>query len=549
VKRYSDQRQVEEESSEEDIISELNGVEEESPQKKVLIDVTINDHPRKMELDTGAGVTVISERDFKSKWQPTNMKLRSATGQRLYLAGEAMVKVKIGETTKNVKLYIAKGECPALFGRNWISEFYGKDWAERFTQVNLLEIEDQVQALCKKYDETVFKPGLGKLKEIKASLKLKQNTQPKFCKPRPVPYAVKPKLEATLEKMVAEGNIEKVDYSEWATPIVAVVKPDGSVRVCGDYKVTVNPCLEVNQHPLPRIEDCFQAMNRGKKFTKLDLAQAYNQVPLEEVAKELTTINTHLGLYRWNRLPYGVASSPAIFQEIMDKILHGTQHTVWYLDDILITGETEQEHLQNLNEVLRQLEKYGLCVRKRKCTFFQESVQYLGYTIDSEGFRPVQEKVEAIVSAKEPESIEQLQSFLGMVNYYGKFIPKLSTITAPLNRLRQKGIPWRWAEKEKAAYAALKKQLSSAKVLVHYDPALSLKLDCDASAVGIGAVLSHVMRNGEEKPIAYASRSLNKAERNYSQIEREALSIVWGIRKYGSPWRRSKDHVQVQMHN
>ena len=137
-----------------------------------------------------------------------------------------------------------------------------------------------------------------------------------------------------------------------------------------------------------------------------------------------------------------------------------------------------------------------------------------------------------IMKAKTPQNIDQLQSFLGMVNYYGKFIPNLSTISAPLNRLRQKEVPWQWTEKEEEAVNKLKKHLISAKVLVHYDPKLPLKLDCDASSVGIGAVLSHVYSDGSEKPIAYASRSLTKAERNYSQIEREALSIVWGIKKF-----------------
>ena len=132
------------------------------------------------------------------------------------------------------------------------------------------------------------------------------------------------------------------------------------MRVCGDYKVTLNPCLEVQQYPLPRVEECFQAMNGGNKFTNIDLAQACNQIMLDDESKSLTTINTHKGLYQWTRLPYGVASSPAIFQGIMDKILQGLHQVVWYLDDILITGETEEQHLANVEEVLSRLEKYGL---------------------------------------------------------------------------------------------------------------------------------------------------------------------------------------------
>ena len=316
-----------------------------------------------MEVDTGAAVTVVSEKTCKVKVKPTKTKLKSVTGQTMPLVGEAMVQAEIGGIKRKVKLFVAKGKCLSLFGRDWIQVFYGDNWAGRLTQVNALETTEksnQLQVLLEKYDQTVFRPGLGELREIEAKLKLKPNAQPKFCKPSPVSYAVKVKLGETLERMVIEGNLEKIDYSEWATPIVAVMKPDGSVRVCGDYIVTLNPCLEVNQHPLPRIEECFQTMNGGKTFTKLDLAQAYNQVQLEEASRELTVINTHKGLYRWKRLPYGVASSPAIFQEIMDKLFHELSHVVWYLDDILVSRTTEQEHLNNLEEVFKRLEKYGL---------------------------------------------------------------------------------------------------------------------------------------------------------------------------------------------
>ena len=347
-----------------------------------------------------------------------------------------------------------------------------------------------------------------------------------------MPFAVKPRLEKALEEMVEEGNLERVDFSRWGTPVVPVVKPNGTVRVCGDYKVTLNPCLEVPQYPLTRAEECFHTMNGGKHFTKIDLAQAYNQVTLDEESRDLTTINTHKGLYRWTRLPYGVASSPAIFQEIMDKILQGLHQVVWYLDDILITGETEDQHLSNIEEVLSRLQKYGLRARVNKCRFFEESVEYLGHLINQEGIHPVERKVVAILEAKLPKNVEQLQSFLGMVTYYAKFISNMSTITAPLNDLKRKGVIWKWGKKEEKAFTTLKKEVVSTKVLVHYDSQLPLKLDCDASSVGVGAVLSHIMGDGTERPIAYASRSLSKAERNYSQIEREALSIVWETKSF-----------------
>jgi len=191
-----------------------------------------------------------------------------------------------------------------------------------------------------------------------------------------------------------------------------------------------------------------------------------------------------------------------------DQVLQGLKQMVRYLDDILITGESAAEHLKNLEEVLARLEKFGLRTRLSKCQFFPDSVEYLGHMIDKEGIHTLKRKVEALTNAKTPQNVEQLQSFLGMVNYYAKYIPNLSTISAPLNCLRQKDIPWKWTEKEEEEVNKLKHHLSSAEVLVHYNPKTPLKLDCDASSVGIGAVLSHVQPDGTEKPIAYASRSL-----------------------------------------
>ena len=408
-----------------------------------------------------------------------------------------------------------KGNVLRLFGREWINTFFGKDWLQRLVNINTIIKKGapmKLQELLDIYAETVFKPGLGKLKGMTAKLMLRPEAVPRFCKPRPIPYALRPKVEATLEKMEKEGNIEKVEISDWATPVVPVMKPDGSVRICGDNKVTLNPYLQVPQHPIPRAEECFHAVNGGKKFTKLDLAQAYNQIMLDEASKQLTTINTHCGLYRWNRLPFGVASSPAIFQGIMDKVLHGLNHVVWYLDDTLVSGEDDEQHLKNLAEVLYRLEKYGLRGRLSKCQFFQDSVEYLGHEINQEGIQPLEKKVTAIKQAPSPKTVEQLESFLGMINYYGKFIPNLSSIAAPLNQLRHKNRSWQWGSQEETSFQKLKEELVSAKVLVHYNPQLPVKLDCDASSTGIGAVLSHQMLDGTERPIAFASRSLTKAE-------------------------------------
>ena len=421
-------QKLDSENEEEEELSQLNGMEERDIQtlnSKPLMEVHINGQLVWMEIDTGAAVSVVSQKNLKIPMKKSSKQLQSATGQILELAGEAKVKVKVKGMKKVVRIYIAKGECPSLFGREWINTFFGKDWLQRLVNIKAISkqgVPPKLQTLLDKYSKTVFKPGLGKLRGITAKLTLRPEAIPKFHKPRPMPYAMRPKVEATLTQMVKEGNIEKVECSDWATPVVPVMKPDGSVRICGDYKVTLNPCLQVPQHPIPRAEECFHAVNGGKKFTKLDLAQAYNQIMLDEASKQFTIMNTHWGLYRWCRLPFGVAASPAIFQGIMDKVLHGLNYVVWYLDDILVSGENDQQHLENLAEVLNRLEKYGLRGRLSKCQFFQDSVEYLGHEISQEGIRPLEKKVEAIKQAPTPKTVEQLESFLGMIkNLYPTF--------------------------------------------------------------------------------------------------------------------------------
>ena len=177
-----------------------------------------------------------------------------------------------------------------------------------------------------------------------------------------------------------------MEYADWAAPVVAVLKSDRkSVRLCGDFRMTVNPVAKLHRHPIPRVEDLFATLQRGKKFTKLDLSQAYQQLPLHPDSRKYVVINTHKGLFQYTRLPYGISSAPGIFQKEMDNLLAGIPGVVVYLDDILVTGVTEQEHLQSLEEVLKRLEQSGLRARKSKCLFMVSSVSYLGHKIDAEG--------------------------------------------------------------------------------------------------------------------------------------------------------------------
>lgn len=492
--------------------------------------VSVNGAKVKMEVDTGAAVSVISEglyqRRFKSvKLSPANCVLKTYSQESLQLMGKFTAKVKCKEVTKKLELLVVKGKGPALMGRDWISQLK-LDWS----RVNRVAPET-VDDVCARH-ASVFKPGLGKLKGIEAKLQVTENAVPKFCKPRNVPYALREAVERELAKLEAEGVISPTNYSDWAAPIVCVPKKDDSVRICGDYKVTINPWLNVEQYPLPRTQDLFAKLAGGQQFTKLDLSQAYQQVQLEENSRRYLTINTHKGLYHYNRLPYGVASAPAIFQKIMDQVLQGMDGVICYLDDILVTGKDTESHLANLEEVLRRLESANLRVKQEKCEFMKSSVSYLGHVIDAMGIHPMKEKTDAIQKAAVPKNVTELRSFLALLNYYGKFIPNLSTLIQPMTALLHKDVVWQWSEKCQSAFENAKKSLQSDKLLVHYDPDLPLILACDASPYGVGAVISHRMKDGSERPIAFASRMLTKTEQNYSQIEKEALGLVFGVMKF-----------------
>ena len=237
----------------------------------------------------------------------------------------------------------------------------------------------------------------------KARLALKEGSQPKFCKARPVPYAMKPKVEVELKRLEKEGILRKVKFSDWATPIVPVAKSNGAVRICGD------PQLQTEEYPLPRIDDIFAKLTGRQKFTKIDLRQAYHQMEVEEESQEYLTINTHQGLYRYNRLVFGITSAPAIWQRSRDQILEGVERTSCILD-MIIRGKDDKEHLENLEGVLKRLQANGLRASREKCEFFQTKITYCGHEVDWHGLHKT-----------------QLRSFLGLVNYYHKFLPNLAT--------------------------------------------------------------------------------------------------------------------------
>ena len=504
------------------------------PSRPLSVQMEVDRVPLQMELGTGATVSLISrttkEKLFpQAKLLPSKVILQTYTTERIDVIGVMKVRVKYGIFDDMLELLVVEGKGPALMGRDWL-QVVRLDW-QTLGIAKLSTKTSPLEDLLQKYSQ-LFGPDQGTMKELTASLTVRPDAKPRFFRPRPVPYALKEPIERELDRLEEAGVVEKVDYSDWAAPIVPVPKPDGSVRLCGDYKVTINPALEVDQYPLPKPADLMASLSGGKMFSKIDLSSAYQQMVLTEESRKYVTISTHRGLYRFTRLPFSVASAPALFQKAMDTILRGIPNTLCYLDDILVTGSSVEEHLANLEEVFRRLQNYGLRLKQSKCSFLQNSVEYLGHRVDANGFQASPKKVEALRQAPSPRNLAELRSCLGLINYYGRFLPNLSTLLQPLNNLLRKEQEWAWTDECEEAFQQAKKMLTSADVLVHYDPQMPLRMAGDASAYGVGAVLSHVFPDGSERPIAYASRTLSQSEQNYAQVEKEALALIFGVQKF-----------------
>ena len=291
-----------------------------------------------------------------------------------------------------------------------------------------------------------------------------------------------------------------------------------------------NHQLEPHRHSMPLPEDLMRKLGGGYGFTKIDLADAYNQIMLAPDSQKRLALSTHRGVHLQMRLPFSITSAPGYFQEIMDPLTSDLRGVAVYIDDILVSGTTASEHLENLRALLHRLESKGLRCRLEKCVFAQPSVEYLGHILSSQGIAKGP-KANDVMQMPAPENVSGLRSFLGSIQFYSKFLPNLAT-SEPLHRLTKKDTTWIWGAEEQAAFQKLKNLLCADNVLVHFDPSLPVGISCDALEVGLGTVLFHRYPDGSERPIANASMTLTTTQRRYSQIQKEALAIVFALNKF-----------------
>ncbi|XP_055918587.1 uncharacterized protein K02A2.6-like [Eupeodes corollae] len=354
-------------------------------------------------------------------------------------------------------------------------------------KVDQKSLKADLEALKIKFQST-FSSELGLCSTYKANIVLKPNAQPKFYKPYNLPFALYEDVRTEINRLVSQNILKPVNSSEWAAPIVVVKKQNGKIRICADFKVTVNPQIEIDRYPIPRIEELFHKLSGGQLFTKIDLSDAYLQIELTESSKKLMVINTPFGLFQFERLPFGIASAPGIFQRIMEGVVAGIPGCAVYLDDVIVTGKNNEEHRNNVETLLNRLAAHNLKCRQEKCHLAQDKLEYVGHEIDAKA--------------------------------------------SALNQLRRHDKKFVWGTEQSTAFNLLKNDIINAVQLIHFDENVPLVLATDASKTGIGAVLSHRYPDGTEKPISFASKTLNEHQAKYSQIEREALSIIFGVTRY-----------------
>lgn len=391
--------------------------------------------------------------------------------------------------------------------------------------------------LCHEYKDIFYTDQLPLTftNQVKHFIRTK-NEDPIYTKPYRQPPAQTEEIKRQVEKLL-EDNVIRESFSPWSSPVHLVPKKldaSGEIkyRMVIDYR-RLNDITIDDKYPLPNINDLFDKLGKSSYFTTLDLASGYHQIEVNDSDTQKTAFSTQFGHYEFLRMPFGLKTAPATFQRTMDNVLRGLQgiHCLVYLDDIIIFSASLQEHLEKLRTVFDRLRQTNLKVQLDKSEFLRKEVLYLGHTITKDGLKPNDDKIHAVLNYPLPKTTTEIKSFLGLVGYYRRFIKDFAKVTQPLTACLKKRNKIVIEQKYIDAFEKCKELLVSAPLLQYPDPTKPYILTTDASAVAIGAVLSQGPI-GQDKPIAYASRTLSDTESRYSTIERELLAIIWATKHF-----------------
>ena len=379
---------------------------------------------------------------------------------------------------------------------------------------------------------------------------------------RRIPPSMYDPVRSHIQELLAAGVIRR-SHSPWASNVVLAKKKDGKLRMCIDYR-DLNSRTVKDSYSLPRVEELFDCLGGMSYFSVLDMKSGYHQVEILESHKQRTAFTVGpLGFYEYNRMPFGLSNAPATYQRLMEKCLEGLHlnNCLIYLDDVIIFSKTYEEHLEHLESVFHRLQECGLKLSPKKCKFFKRKVRYVGYIVSESGIEADPEKVDKIQNWPTPTTPEKVRQFLGFAGYYRKFVKDFSKIARPLSELmpksaskksaakqRAEGVAWKWGSAQEEAFSELKRRLCSPPILAYPDFTKPFELHTDASTMGLGSVL-YQEQGGQLWVIAYASRGLNRSERNYSAHKLEYLCLKWSITEKFHDYLYGHDFVVLTDNN
>lgn len=542
-----------EKDAEVQMISEYNKSSKQKFYKKVFI----NEFECEAFFDMGSDCSLITADLVKvHKLKPSDLEAPTnlvgfTSDSSIQVTKTVTVNIKVDSVELTITLFVidALSGCNLLIGRNFTEDrsiMYARvgDMLtfQSVDSFNILKIEssNEIDSEHKKLLNSIFLKyplcisqdfsSLRKTDRVELDIEL---TSDKAVCQRPYRMSESEKvITREITDELLKNGIIRNSNSPYASPALLVDKASGAKRLCIDYR-QLNKITVKEKYPMPLIEDLVDRLRGCKYYTSLDLKSGYHQIPIKEHSIPKTAFITPDGHFEFTRMPFGLCNGPAVFQRLMDTVLGSLRFgkVICYMDDLLIATETFEENVACLEKVLDIFENNGLTINLDKCSFFKTEVLFLGYTISESGVRPSSRKLKAIEQFPSPTNIHQLRQFLGLVNYFRKFIRNCALLGKPLTKLLKKGIDWQWGPQEEEAVGNLKRALLDNAVLHIFDPRLPINLYADASRDGIGCILAQTTENGE-KPVYFYSRQTSKEEKNYHSFELELLAIVTGLQKF-----------------